>query len=118
MSEAARAPLLRTIWRGARLKCPQCGAAPLFRAYLKLVLACPRCGADFSRAETADVAPYVTVLLVGLVGMPPIVALSLTVNTGAMLAPVLACAAALTLVLLPRVKGVLAALLWRARREM
>jgi hypothetical protein len=32
--------------------------------------------------------------------------------------PALACAAGLALVLLPRVKGVLAALLWRARREM
>ena len=118
MTGAAYAPLIRTIWRGARLCCPACGGPTLFSAYLKLAPACARCGADFSRSETADVAPYVTVLLIGLIGMPAIVALALTSDADAMLAPALLFAIVLTLVLLPRVKGVLAALLWRARREM
>jgi uncharacterized protein (DUF983 family) len=101
-----------------RQRCPACGAPTLFRAYLKLSPVCARCGADFSRSETADVAPYVTVLLIGLFGMPVIVALALTADADAMLAPALSFAVVLTLVLLPRVKGMLAALLWRARREM
>ena len=37
----------------------------MFRAYLKLNTACAACGADFSRSETADVAPYVTVFIIG-----------------------------------------------------
>jgi hypothetical protein len=55
-----------------------------------------------------------------LIGMPLIVALALNAGERAqwMLVPALLVAAGLALVLLPRVKGVLAALLWRARREM
>lgn len=116
----SRVSLARTIGRGARLRCPACGERTLFRAYLKLNPSCPACGADFSRSETADVAPYVTVMLMGLVVMP--VTLVLVLNTGLnpelMLIPSLVFAVLAALVLLPRVKGVLAALLWRARREM
>ncbi len=116
----APAPLLRTIARGALLRCPQCGARTLFGAYLKLNKSCAACGADFGRSETADVAPYLTTMLIGLTCMPAIVALALNAgpNTEWMLIPALVAAGALALVLLPRVKGALAALLWRAGREM
>ena len=92
----------------------------MFHAYIKLSSVCPACGADFSHSETADVAPYVTVFLIGLTCMPAIVAIALNAppQVDWLLWPALALAAALTLVLLPRVKGVLAALLWRARREI
>lgn len=118
--KAGRTSVLLTIWRGARLRCPACGARTLFRAYLKLNQTCPLCGADFSRSETADVAPYLTTLLIGLICMPAIMALALNAKpaTAWLLAPALAFAVLLALTLLPRVKGVLAALLWRARREM
>jgi len=108
------------MWRGVRLRCPQCAERTLFSRYLKLNRACPACGADFSRSETADVAPYVTTMLIGLICMPAIVALALNADehTQWLLAPALAAAFVLALVILPRVKGVLAALLWRAKREM
>lgn len=117
---AGRTSVLLTVWRGARLRCPACGARTLFRAYLKLTPVCPKCGADFSRAETADVAPYLTTFLIGLICMPAIVALALNAEPGTawLLAPVLAFVVLLALTLLPRVKGVLASLLWRARREI
>lgn len=117
---AGRASVPLTMWRGVRLCCPRCGRRTLFRAYLKLNLACTACGADFSRSETADVAPYLTTLIIGLTCMPAIVALALNADaaTGWLIWPALGVAMALALVLLPRVKGVLAALLWRARREI
>lgn len=115
-----RIPVAAAIWRGARLRCPQCGARTLFGRYLKLNASCAACDADFSRSGTADVAPYVTVMLMGLIVMP--LTLVLVLNTGVkaelMLWPSLAAALLLALLLLPRVKGVLAALLWRAQREM
>lgn len=117
---APPAPLGLTMWRGARLRCPQCGQRTLFRAYLKLNLGCPACGADFSRSETADVAPYVTVMLITLLVAPTTAVLALhgaSAGPGVLLAS-LVITAALTLALLPRVKGVLASLLWRARREV
>lgn len=108
------------MWRGVRLRCPRCGARTLFGGYLKLNPGCGACGADFGRLGTADVAPYLTTLIIGLTCMPAIVALALNAGpaTEWMLAPALVCAAALALMLLPRVKGVLAALLWRAGREI
>jgi uncharacterized protein (DUF983 family) len=108
------------MWRGLRLRCPRCGARTLFRAYLKLNQNCPACGADFSRSETADVAPYVTVMLITLLVAPSTAVLALHGASGgpAVLAASLVAAVILTLLLLPRVKGVLAALLWRAQREM
>lgn len=121
MSQGARrAPVFRTLQRGLRLRCPACGERGLFRAYLKLNQSCPMCGADFSRSETADVAPYVTVMLIGMLVMPATLLLVLHAGASAdmLLMPSLVLALLLTLVLLPRVKGALAALLWRARREM
>lgn len=117
---AARVSLARTIWRGARLRCPSCGARTLFGGYLKLNQSCPQCSADFSRSETADVAPYVTVMLMGIIVMPLtlLLVLRLGADGEALLAPSLIFAVVLALFLLPRVKGVLASLLWRARREM
>lgn len=117
---ASGAPLARTIWRGARLCCPNCGERTLFRAYLKLNAACPNCAADFSHSETADVAPYLTVMLIGLIATPATALLALhgTDGSPAVLAASLLLVTLLALALLPRVKGALAALLWRARREM
>jgi uncharacterized protein (DUF983 family) len=102
------------------MRCPNCGARTLFSAYLKLSPACAACGADFSHTETADVAPYVTVFILGLILTPLTLILTLVLGIEAfwILALLLAGALAATLLLLPRVKGVLAALLWRAQREM
>lgn len=106
--------------RGLGLKCPSCGRGRLFRAYLKLNRACPACGADFSRSETADVAPYLTVFFVGLIAVPAVFAATmiLGISSGWALLAFLAGALALALLFLPRIKGMLAALLWRAGREM
>lgn len=102
------------------MRCPQCGERGLFRAYLKLNPACPHCGADFSNSETADVAPYVTVFLIGLVVTPLafVITMVLRVTADFVLGAFLVGALALTLWLLPRIKGMLAALLWRAGRAI
>jgi uncharacterized protein (DUF983 family) len=115
-----RAPVLKTIGRGLSLRCPACGGRGLFRAYLKLNRACPACGADFSRSETADVAPYLTVFFVGLITVPAVFVATMGYGITSLWAMggFLALAVILALLLLPRIKGMLAALLWRAGREM
>ena len=106
--------------RGLAMRCPACGERGLFRAYLKLNRACPACSADFSRSETADVAPYLTVFFVGLITVPAVfvAAIGYGISSAWALAGFLALAMGLALILLPRIKGMLAALLWRAGREM
>lgn len=121
MSPGVQRPSLPiVIVRGARLRCPACGEPTLFRTYLKLSRECSVCGADFSRSETADVAPYVTVFILGLIVTPLTFALTVGfgLSSGWFLAVLLLGALAAALLLLPRVKGVLVGLLWRAQREM
>ncbi|MFN4226464.1 MAG: DUF983 domain-containing protein [Hyphomonas sp.] len=47
---ADKSPILH----GLRLRCGNCGEGRLFSAYLKLNEACPACGRDMRRADTAD----------------------------------------------------------------
>lgn len=39
----------RLVWRALRLKCPQCGRAPIFRGWFAMHDACSACGRRFNR---------------------------------------------------------------------
>ena len=58
MAPAARTGLLRRIatlfGRALTLRCPNCGARPLFASWFKLRPACPGCGMQLERGETED----------------------------------------------------------------
>jgi uncharacterized protein (DUF983 family) len=60
--------------RGLRLRCPSCGAAPLYRSYLKVEAICPACGAENGEHRVDDAAAYFTVLIVGHVVVAPMLA--------------------------------------------
>ena len=51
--------------RGWRQRCPACGEGTLFRAYLKVVDACPQCGEDLHHHRADDAPPYFTMVVVG-----------------------------------------------------
>ena len=85
MNAAARRRLADHVARRAAAV-PGVRAATLFRAYLKLNQICPACGADFSRSETADVAPYVTVMLIALFVAPTTAVLRCTAPRAASVA--------------------------------
>jgi uncharacterized protein (DUF983 family) len=109
----------RAIWRGVRHHCPQCDAPTLFRAYLKLAPTCPACGADFTGVETADIAPYVTVFIVGLVTGPTMLQIEAhtTIPQAALIPSSVAIVVIAALLILPRAKGGLAGLFWQMRRS-
>jgi uncharacterized protein (DUF983 family) len=48
-TEPARSTTL--LWRGARLKCPNCGSGPLFRQWVKMRGSCPSCHLLLDRGE-------------------------------------------------------------------
>ncbi len=60
--------------RALRLQCPNCGKANLLEGYLKPVDACPSCGEAFGHIRSDDAAPWLTILIVGHVVVPFMVA--------------------------------------------
>ncbi len=120
MSNTARGPSPgAAVWRGLRGCCPRCGAHTLFRAYLKLAPTCSACGADFTGAETADIAPYATVFVIGIFATPALLIIAgRTHAPDAILLPAAAVSVVVAaLVILPRAKGALAALFWQMRNS-
>lgn len=103
------------MWRGALGRCPNCGKGRLFAGYLKQVDRCAVCGEAWGHIRADDGPAWLTILVVGHV----IVGLLLSVEpyvdwpqwVSMTLWPILALA--MTLLGLPRAKGVFIALIWR-----
>lgn len=106
---------LAALWRGARNRCPCCGARPLFLGFLRVVPTCRACGAALGRLRADDAPPYFTIFLVGHLAVPPILMVE------RLLAPPLWLHMALwlplvglaTALLLRPVKGATVGLMWR-----
>ncbi|MGE0254227.1 MAG: DUF983 domain-containing protein [Alphaproteobacteria bacterium] len=105
--------------RGLRGRCPNCGHGRLLHRYLKVVDACPACGEAYGHFRADDAPPWLTVLVVGHLVAPIILMLErgeplpLWLKAATYLPAVLL----LTLALLPRMKGLILALMWHLRAE-
>jgi len=110
-------PLKPALLRGWRRRCPNCGAGPMLRGYLKVRDTCPVCGEELHHHRADDGPAYLTILIVGHLLAPillftytkwrpePLVmAVGFTIGT-----------VALSLYLLPRLKGAMVALQWANR---
>ncbi|TPW26122.1 DUF983 domain-containing protein [Pararhizobium mangrovi] len=51
--------------RGFRSRCPACGDAPLFRAFLKPFDACPACAEEMHHHRADDLPAYLVIAIVG-----------------------------------------------------
>lgn len=104
--------------RGLKERCPQCGAGKLFRAYLKVDSPCGACGHDNGQYPSDDAPPYFTILLVGHLVVAPMLFLPFiwTWPVQWVLAITLPTVGALTLALLPRVKGAVIGVQWAIHR--
>jgi uncharacterized protein (DUF983 family) len=99
--------------RGFRQRCPCCGRGALFRAYLKFSEHCAFCGEKLGDIRADDGPAWATILVVGHLTVPFMI---LGAREDApnwiyfgILGPAIIL---LTMILLPRFKGVFAALLW------
>jgi uncharacterized protein (DUF983 family) len=100
--------------RGVLHRCPNCGEGRLYSRYLKVDLDCEVCGHDLARYPADDGPAYFTILIIGHLFVapllffpiiwkaPPIFVVPLTIIP----------LGALTLLLLPRVKGAVIGALW------
>ena len=50
-SERPASRIVRALGRAIRLRCPRCGATPLFRGWFRMAEACALCGLRFERAQ-------------------------------------------------------------------
>jgi uncharacterized protein (DUF983 family) len=105
--------------RGALGRCPRCGQGSLFYSYLKMVDRCSRCAEPYGHFRTDDAAPWLTILVVGHVTIPFVLIFeqALQPPIGLALAIWLPLVVVLTLILLPRCKGAIAALMWAMKAE-
>ena len=110
-------PLFRAMLRGFAGHCPNCGKGRLFSRYLKPVAACSVCGEDFTHQRADDAPPYFTMVIVGHLLVPVLLAVQLTANLSVTqhLLIWLPLTGGLTIGLLEPVKGTIVALQWALR---
>ena len=106
-----------SLLRGWRQKCPNCGEGALFRKYLKVADTCPACGEELFHQRADDAPPYFTIVIVCHVIIAGILVLeqAFAPPTWVQLAIWLPLTVAMSLLLLPRVKGALVGLQWALR---
>ena len=116
-SEPSRPTFATAIGRALRNRCPACGKGRLLASYLKQVDACAACGERFADIHSDDIAPWLTILTVGLIGTPIAVTVERHLGWPAWLSmsvwPLLALS--LALIILPRAKAAIIATLWHTR---
>jgi uncharacterized protein (DUF983 family) len=118
-ADAERPSMLTAMLRGALERCPRCGRGRLLHHYLKMVDRCSVCGEPYGHYRTDDAAPWLTILVVGHITIPIILVceMNFSLPLWLALAIYLPLIVGLTLFLLPRCKGVMAAVLWAMKAE-
>lgn len=113
----AERPLRPAMLRGWRRRCPNCGSGPLFNGYLSVRDTCPVCNAAMYHHRADDGPAYLTILIVGHVLGPALLWIFVAFRPDPLvLASVFSVASvALSLFLLPRIKGTLVGIQWSRR---
>jgi uncharacterized protein (DUF983 family) len=106
--------MLTGMKRGVRHRCPNCGEGRLYTRYLKVDLDCEVCGHDLARYPADDGPAYFTILIIGHLVVAPLLLFPFIWKMSPVLVVPLTVLplAALTLMLLPRVKGAVIGALW------
>jgi uncharacterized protein (DUF983 family) len=103
--------------RGLKLCCPSCGRGRLLTGYLRQAEGCHFCGERTGDIRADDGPAWATILLVGHL-VSPIFFVFANRNESAPWLPLAAVAGlvvGLTLLLLPRMKGMFVGLIWASR---
>ena len=110
-------PMRPAMLRGWRRRCPACGEGRMFEGYLKVRPACPSCGEDLSHHRADDGPAYLTILIVGHLMAPLIMVAFVEFRPSPLVlaSTFSAGCVALSLYLLPRLKGVIVGIQWAKR---
>ncbi len=117
LTPAIDRPMGAAIRRGFMRRCPNCGQGHVFTGYLKVADQCPVCRLDLHHHRADDGPAYLTILIVGHL-MAPLILYVFTIFRPDPLVTAtiftVGCVA-LSLYLLPRLKGVVVAIQWAKR---
>jgi len=117
MKSLTERELRPALLRGWRRKCPKCGAGSLLNGYLKVRDTCPVCHEEMHHHRADDGPAYLTILIVGHIMAPLILWAFVEFRPEPMVTATVftvGCVA-LSLYLLPRLKGAIVALQWAKR---
>jgi uncharacterized protein (DUF983 family) len=103
--------------RGWACRCPACGEGRMFTAFLKVADSCPVCRTELHHQRADDAPPYVTMFIVGhvVVGLLLAVEKRFQPEMWVHVALWIPLTIAMSLWLLPRVKGALIGWQWALR---
>lgn len=110
-------PMRPAMLRGWKRRCPNCGTGPMLKGYLKVRDSCTVCDEPLHHHRADDGPAYLTILIVGHLMAPMILFIFTTYRP----APIVLATTftvgcvALSLYLLPRLKGVVVAIQWAKR---
>ena len=112
-------PIRLAILRGAMGRCPNCGRGPLLRRYLKTVDRCCACAEPYGHLRADDAPPWMTILIVGHIVVPAMLYVDRRFEPALWVEQVIwpLTALLLALLILPRSKGVVLAILWATKGE-
>jgi len=110
-------PVGEALRRGWRCRCPNCGSGPMLRGYLTVRDSCPVCAEALHHQRADDGPAYLTILIVGHLMAPLILWAFVKYRPDPLvLATVFSVGTvALSLFLLPRLKGMVVAMQWARR---
>ena len=122
MTDASQAteddrPTKTAMLDGFRRRCPNCHEGALFDGYLKVTDRCPNCGEELMHHRADDGPAYLTILIVGHLMAPliHIVFVQFRPDPWVMAAIFCTGCVALSLYLLPRMKGLVVGIQWAKR---
>lgn len=117
MTEIEERPMGPAMLRGWRRRCPCCGSGPMLKSYLKVRDTCPVCDEELHHQRADDGPAYLTILIVGHLMAAIILPVFIAYRPDPLIMAAIfsvGCVA-LSLYLLPRLKGVLVAIQWAKR---
>jgi uncharacterized protein (DUF983 family) len=113
----AERPVWPAVVRGFRCKCPNCGEGRLFKAFVKTVDRCEKCGEDMHHHRADDLPAYLVIAIVGHIVVAAFMGVEMMTNWTSWqhLALWLPITMVLSLALLQPIKGAVVGLQWALR---
>ena len=117
MKQGCRPGIGLSIRRALRGRCPNCGQGRLFATYLRQVECCAVCGEAWGEIRADDAPPWLTILIVGHVMAPLVLAMvrHSDLPDWAMSLLLAGTALVLCLLTLPRAKALFIAAIWASQ---